>query len=684
METNVGMGKPRVLKSHLSALLLAGSLVASPAAAQVLQPDFMQLNMEELLDLEVTSVSRKPQKVSDAAAAVFVITQQEIRRSGATSVPDVLRMVPGLHVARLDVNKWVVTSRGFSSVYANKLLVLVDGRTIYNQLFSGVMWQSHDVPLEDIERIEVIRGPGASIWGVNAVNGVINIITKRAADTHGILITATGGVQVPNGGFVRYGDGTPDELAYRVYAKYVDQPGSTSRTGKPAADDWDLGSSGFRIDWNASSRNTLSLSGDLFRSHGGEITRLVTSVIPPSQREFESNSRTSGGSLLAQWTDRRSDDSETAVQFFFDEQNFRQAVTAEKRKTFDIDFKHMRRFSAHELIWGGNYRGSTGRTPESGYVVLFNPAVRQDHLFSTFVQDEVPVAGERLRLTVGSRLDYSNRDGVDFQPNARALWALSKNQAVWFGFSKAERTPSRLESDVQGIGSLVSPSSNPQRLPGVLTYSGGKDLPSESLKAHEVGYRRQIAKAVSLDLAGFYNVYSELLTYERQTPRVEVSNSLPYLNFPYTFASLGHGESYGVEASADARIRRIWRVSGYYSLLKLQLHLAPQSTDVVSEWAERQSPAHQFQVRSSVDLSRTVEADVAYRYTGALAALRVPGYTDVDARIAWKLSPNVEVALAGQNLFNRGHLEFAPNTLDGMTQASLVKRSGYSKISWRF
>lgn len=666
-------------------VLLTISLTIPPAHPQVLQPDFMQMNMEELLDLEVTSVSRKPQKVSDAAAAVYVITQQEIRRSGATSIPEVLRLAPGLHVARLDTNKWAISSRGFSNLYANKLLVLVDGRTIYNDVFGGVIWQARDFPLEDIERIEVIRGPGASVWGVNAVNGIINIITKTATDTPGALITGSGGVNAPNVGFMRQGGRVGDELAYRVYAKYLDEDGSVALRGQPARDERELGTSGFRIDWKTTSRQTLSISGDAYRAHGGEVLRTITSLTPPSERDFAAKSSGTGGSLLTQWTDHLSDDSEIALQFFYDQQSFVTGATSEHRHTLDFDFKHERRAGSHEFIWGGNYRSSLGESPSEGYPIRFDPARRHDHLFSGFGQDEIALAGDLLHLTLGSKLDYNNHHGADFQPNARVLWNVSKKQALWFAISKAARTPSRLESDVRGMGGLLPPEpAAGVPFPMVFSYFGSPDLPSETVRAHEVGYRQQIGRKLSFDFDGFYNVYSDLRSYELGASRVEATAGYPRIVIPVVIASLGRGESYGVEASGDARLRRAWRISGNYSFYRMQFHLAPGSTDVISEVGGTSSPTHQFQFRTSLDLSRSIEADLGCKYVSSLSALGVPAYTSVDARVGWKLSPNLELAVVGQNLLDPGHLEFAPNGQDGITQGAMVQRGGYAKFSWHF
>jgi iron complex outermembrane receptor protein len=670
--------KPRPL--HLLQLTLTVILLTGSAAAQDDLPDLTHLNMEDLLSLQVTSVGKKPQKVSDTAAAVFVITQQDIRRSGASSVPEVLRMVPGLHVAQLDASKWVVTSRGFSSRYANKLLILVDGRSIYNPMFSGVFWETRDVPLENVERIEVIRGPGASLWGANAVNGIINIVTKKAFETRGTLVTAAGGFNSPSTGMVRHGGETTAGLSYRGYVKYLDRGNSIDPQGQSAADRWNTTASGFRVDWNRSG-DALSISGDLQKIGSGEINKLAVSLNPPAESTFASRSRTTSANILTRWNHSFSDDSESTLQFYFDRQALQTALAGEKRDTVDFDFQQRNKFSRHELLWGVNYRTSEGTGTKKSFAASIDPLTRRDTLAGVFLQDEIALVPGRLSAALGGKLDHNSYTGLEFQPNVRLLWTLSKSRTAWLAASKAVRTPSRFESDLRVITEIMPPDSR-SPFPIVATFEGGTNLRSESLRAYEIGYREQFGGRLFIEADGFYNIYRHLRTFENGAPVVDFTAS-PHVRVPVNVANNLEGETYGVEITADAWISRVWHVTGNYSHLKMRLNLAPESTDTGSGKAGGQTPRHQFYVRSGVDLWRTLEADITYRFVGSLPTLQVGSYSAVDARLGWKLSSAIEFSLVGRNLLEP-HLEFVPDLSDGMVGESLVKREAYAKISWRF
>lgn len=668
------------MKPQWTQLTLAILLTAGSAAAQEDLPDLTHLNMEDLLSVQVTSAGKKPQKVSDTAAAVFVITQQDIRRSGASSVPEVLRMVPGLHVAQLDASKWVVTSRGFSSRYANKLLILVDGRSIYNPMFSGVFWETRDVPLENIERIEIIRGPGASLWGANAVNGIINIITKKAFETSGTLVTAAGGLNSPSTGMVRQGGELIAGLSYRGYVKYLDRGSSTNPQGQSAADRWNTTASGFRLDLDRSG-DALSISGDLQKIGSGEINKLAISLNPPTESTFTSRAHTTSGSIHTRWSHSFSDDSESTLQFYFDRQALRTALAGEKRDTVDFDFQQRNRFSRHELLWGANYRTSEGVGTQESFAASIAPGVRRDTLAGVFLQDEIVLFPGRMNLALGAKLDHNSYTGLEFQPNIRLLWTLSKSRTAWLSASKAVRTPSRFESDLHVITEIIPPS-DPLSLPVVAIFGGSANLRSESLRAYEIGYREQFGGRLFIEADGFYNVYRHLRTFENGTPFVDFTDS-PRMTVPVGVANNLEGETYGVEINADAWISRVWHVTGNYSLLKMLLNLTPGSTDTASAKAGGQTPNHQFYVRSGVDLWRTIEADITYRFVASLPALGVGSYSSVDARLGWKLSSTLEFSLVGRNLLEP-HLEFVPDLSDGMVGESLVKREGYAKLSWRF
>jgi iron complex outermembrane receptor protein len=509
--------------------------------------ELKQLSLEELMGVEVTSVSKKEEKLFDAAAAIYVITQEDIRRSGATSIPEALRNVPGLEVVRLNANTWQISARGFVTT-ANKILVLIDGRSVYTPLFAGVFWDVQDTLLEDLDRIEVIRGPGGTLWGANAVNGVINIITKSAKETHGWLLTGGGGTEERAFGGARYGGKLGENARYRFYAKYFNRDDMVFPDGRDAADQWQMGQGGFRVDWDASEKNLLTLQGDLYVGEvGGQV---VASPTPPFLSMTDAS--VGGGNLLGRWTHHVSDISNVQLQVYYDRTERRiPGFFSEDRDTFDVDVQH--RFPwgrRHDIIWGIGYRYTQDKV-DSSFSVSVDPAQRATDLLSLFMQDDITLLPNRLRLTLGSKFEHNDFSGFEIQPNVRLAWTPSARQTVWAAVSRAVRTPTRLELDIH-----LSAVQIPSMPPIVLRVFGNPDFVSEELLAYELGYRVQPYPRLSLDIAAFYNVYDNLLSLEGPGPP---QLSPPVVVIPFTQANKLQGETHGVEVLANYHLADWWR-----------------------------------------------------------------------------------------------------------------------------
>lgn len=646
------------------------SLYAAPSAE-----DLTTLSLEDLMALPITSVSKRPQKLSEAAAAVFVITQEDIRRSGATSIPELLRMVPGIEVARIDANKWAVTSRGFNGRFSNKLLVLFDGRTVYSPLFSGVFWESLTYILEDIERIEVIRGPGASLWGANAVNGVINIITKKTKDTQGGLESAAFGTHEAYSG-TRYGGKFGDKTFYRVYTKYhyySGFPGARSNR----SDRWNYSVSGFRFDHDLSSRDFITFQGDILNLNTDEMY-LIPSFQPPFTERRDTGTHSVGGDAILRWNRTLSPTSNFQLQAYYDRGDFTDDLLSENLDIFDLEIQHQFRLGESQtLIWGLGHRFEQDRTRDSPSVRM-SPS-NENNLFSAFFQDEIKIT-DKLNLTLGSRFEHNDHTGFEIQPNARLLWTPAKNQSMWTAVSRAVRTPSWAEERVSLDASIL-----PTRPPAMLRVYGTPDFESEELNAFELGYRIMPNERLSFDIAGFYNIYNNLRSLEMGEPFMEVSPSSPFPHVVVPFTGLNKlaGDTFGVELSADWQALKWWRIQAAYTFLKMDLRPEKESNDIISAGIISGSdPHHQFSLRSWMDLPHDTSFDLWLRFVDDLPALDVASYLTLDARLAWRPVKNLELSVIGQNLLNQKHVEATPDFLG--TIEARIERSVYGKLVWRF
>jgi iron complex outermembrane recepter protein len=476
-------------------ILLAGFLavcLTSPTPAQTSRsvPDVTAMSMEDLMNLQVTSVSKRTQKVADAAAAIFVITQDDIRRSGATSIPEALRLAPGLEVARIDQNKWAIGSRGFNGRFDNKLLVLIDGRSVYTPLFSGVYWNVQDVMLEDVDRIEVIRGPGATLWGANAVDGVINVITKKAKATQSAVVTAGAGTDERAAGGVRYGGKLGDNTYYRAYTKYFDWGPSAYPSGMTAHDGWDALRGGFRADWTPAGANSLTVQGDVYRSRFDE-TLTVASLSAPYSNTFPNDGKYSGGNILGRWN-HTSERSSMSLQMYYDNTTITDhSLFGDHQNILDLDFQHgFHVGDSQQIVWGLGYRSIRDKN-ESSFTVSLQPNQVTLNQFSTFLQDEISLVDNRLQITLGSKFERNEFTGFEIEPNARLLWNLTPNQSIWTAVSRAVRTPALTEEGLRLNSAVIPPGTpgNPSPLPAVIAVFGSKQCNSEDLLAYELGYR---------------------------------------------------------------------------------------------------------------------------------------------------------------------------------------------------
>ncbi len=634
--------------------------------------ELKQLSLDELLDIEVTSVSRTNETYRDAAAALTVLTDENIRRSAATTIPGLLRGVPGLHVAQRDSSAWAVSSRGFSSISSEKLLVLSDTRSIYTPLFSGVMWDVQDHLLADIERIEVIRGPGAALWGSNAVNGVINITTKHAADTHGTRIETVSGTTERAILSARYGAGTSGGLHFRVFGQYSQR--DESFHSSQSADDWEMGHLGFRADWAPQPDDEFTLQGDIYRGDIGKLAPSVSIIGRPGPTR-DLVARVAGGNILGRWRHFIDADSDIQLRAYYDRTHRDDPSFTDDLHTFDVDLQH--RFAVldrHEVIWGVNHRYTDNRNRGKG-IFGVSPQSSKDQLLSGFLQDKIAITDE-LHVTVGTKIEDNEFSGFEVQPSLRAAWNLAPRHTVWAAASRAARIPTRLERDI--FIDVVDPASNP-----IVRLLGNRDFGAEELRAFELGYRWRATDALHFDFAAFENRYDDLASLELGEPFVDPVDGRTVV--PIVNQNLTDGRSQGVESFVTFSPSTWWRLSASYSYLSIDLD--PSGADINrGEFYENASPRHQFALTSYIDLPGGFELDAQFRQVGALRRLPtiatgegIPGYEELDLRLSWRASERMELSVIGQNLLHHRHVEFGSPDARGA-----IRRAVYAKAVLNF
>jgi iron complex outermembrane receptor protein len=656
-----------------SAALLAAALMAAAARAdgQTTTEELKRMTLEELMSVEVTTVSRSAEAAMDVPAAVFVITREDIRRSGATTLPEVLRLAPGIQVARIDGARYAVGIRGFADRLARSMLVLIDGRAVYSPLFAGTYWEVQDTLLEDVDRIEVIRGPGGTLWGANAVNGIINIVTRPAAETQGGYVIAGGGSDPTASASARYGGRAGENGFYRAYVKAFTRGDQYRAAGTPSLD-WQKGQAGGRADWALAGSRTFTVQGDLY---AGSLGQQVTTALyaPPFRRTETRDAPLAGGNVLARWSGPAGGGA-FQLQTYYDRTSRDERPVAESRDTFDVDFQHRRRFGTRQrVIWGTGYRVSADRI-ETVEPTRFDPDGRTDQLVSAFGQYELALDGEKVRIAAGSKIEHNDYSGFEAQPSARISWNLAARQTVVASITRAVRTPSQVETDYTTT-SLVNPEG-----PSYVRLLPNPGFRPERLIAYEIGYRIRAGSSAYFTVSGFYNTHRDVVSTELQTPFVETSPGVPRLILPIRFGNGLRGTSGGVEVTGDVRPATWWHSTGNYSFLTIDMARAPGSRDV-SQVARNEglSPRHRVQLLTSLDLPRRVSFDWGFRYVSELKAGPVPAYATSNVRLAWAPRRDLEIALNGRDLHEPRHLEW-PGGADGNV---LVERSWFVNVTWR-
>lgn len=624
---------------------------------------------------EVTTVSRQKSTIGKSPAAVFVITNEMIRRSGARSIPDALRMAPGVQVARIDSNKWAVTIRGFNGRFSNKLLVQIDGRTVYTPLFGGVFWDVQDVLLEDIERIEVIRGPGATIWGANAVNGIINIITKSSSDTQGTYAEVGGGTHEKAFVGGRYGGQLGEHAHYRLYGKWFERarganlPNPFSPVGNNQ-DDWRIGRGGGRIDWTPTPIDTVTVQSDFYQGFTGRRNYAPhpSPALPsPFFTPRDDDAKVAGGNILTRWTRRLSADSDWSFQAYYDrtQREFLATGFREGRDTVDVDFQYRWLWGDnHRMICGAGYRNTRDKLRSLPFAVSWQHPRRSDDLFSYFIQDEINLYQERWFLTAGSKFQHNDYTGFEVQPTARLLWLPDDRRSCWAAVSRAVRTPTRSDDDIRAT--LHQQSGVFPRLFGSRTFA------SEEVVAYELGFRAQPTDRFSWDLALFYNQYDNLTALPRGTPFVDTSSVPPVTVLPIFLTNGQSGQTSGFELFGSYECSRNWRMFCSYSYIDFD----------VNEGLTYDSTRNQLYLQSSWDAGQHWHWDFVWRYVDALLFQDVPAYNTADVRLAWTRG-NVEFVLAGRNLLEPVHQEFGFDVITG-NSATGVRREFYGMLSLRY
>jgi iron complex outermembrane receptor protein len=539
--------------------------------------DLTAMNIEDLMNVKVTSVSKKEQKLSRTAAAIFVITPEDIRRSGATSIPDVLRMVPGMDVAQINGSTWAISARGFNQQFSNKLLVMIDGRVVYTSLFAGVFWDNIlDFPLEDIARIEVIRGPGGTIWGANAVDGVINIFTKNTSETRGGLVVAEGGNIDQESGMVQYGGELKAGTDYRLYTKYFNRTNLLDLNGQIGQDGWHQLRGGFRMDSTLSPKDSLMVEGDITTGREGELGFVLPSITSPGYLAESEQINISNGSLESVWNHVYSPRSDTSLQVSFDRDKRRDPQNPETRDTLDFDFQHHIALGGRQdVVWGLGYRYTTDLILGS-LTVFENPASSTHQIFDGFFQDEIALVPNRLYLTGGMKLEHNDYTGFEVMPSVRLAWAPSAHHTLWLAISRALRAPSRYDTNlVLNIGNVGTSDSV-----DLLRLYGNSQFQDERLLAYEMGYRTALGNHVSIDLAAYFDDYDNLQTTEPAASFSEPTPLPAHVVSPLIYENLMNGEVHGLEVAANVKVTDRWTFSPGYAFERIHMHTDPTSEDI--------------------------------------------------------------------------------------------------------
>ena len=662
------------------AWLMALASLAGPAWPQQVPPqDLTKMSLEDLMNIEITSVSKRAESLSRTAAAASVITQRDIQQSGAMNLPDVLRMAPGVNVAQISANKWAISIRGMNGLYSHVLLVLLDGRIVYSTASGGVYWDVLDFPLEDIERIEVVRGPGGAMWGSNAVNGVVSIITKKASATRGTLAVTGGGTLTPEFGTLQYGAGAGKSTDYRVFAKYFNQEQSPGLTRAAGADGWHVLRGGFRIDSVASARDRLTIEGDLYDGREGITGSVLPSITAPALQQTDLKVNVSGGFLQGVWDHTYSRRSDTSVQLSYD-RSARHNVLNEKRGTFDLTFQHHIAVRArHDIVWGFEARISRSTSQGSLFASLQPPDNRAD-LFGAFLQDEIALSANRLYLTLGAKVEHSNYSRFNAMPTARLAWTPTNHQTLWTAISRAVRTPSVADASIRLNFKGVP---GPGGVPALVSLIGNPNTKDENLFAVEAGYRATLSGRLSIDVTAYYNHYTKQRAQQPAATFFESTPAPPHFVFPTRFQNIMHGEAHGWESVVQWRVSDRWTLRPGYAFEQVHMHLQPGSASSSSvSVTEGSAPVNSAQLRSNLALPHGLSWDASAYFVGRIANPVVPSYTRLDTSLSWQAQERLSLSLVGQNLIKDRHIEYFD--IQRSVATTFVKRSAYAKATLTF
>lgn len=617
-------------------------------ASVLVAADLRELSLEDLLDLEVYSAGKKEEQLFTVPTAIDVLTGEEVSRSGATSIGEALRLAAGLHVARDEVGSWAISARGFSSEQGNKMQVVIDGRNVYTLLYGGVFWDAQDILMEDLDRIEVVRGPGATLWGANAVNGVINILTKDARETQGGLLSVGGGVGEKAFAAARYGGTISADTHYRVYLKSFSRNGMTDLQGDEIDGDYNLVQSGFRLDSEALERAHVTIQGDLY---SGEAI------------VYESDNDIRGGNLLARYEREFGDDSTWSVQGYYDRvERELGGEFGEIRDTFDLELEFKTRLGRrHEVVSGFDLRSSSDDTIQ-GSVVDFMPPSKTINLLSAYVQDEISLIEDRLSVTLGVKAEKNSYSDWELQPNLRLGWRIAPGHFLWAAVSRAVRTPARLDHDVSATFGEPIP-----------LIVGNPDFVPEELVATELGYRLASGDDFTIDLSLFRNIYDDLRLGEP-------SLLSPTAPLPLVYRNSMNAEATGAELIARVNLGERWRIHAKYSYLDLDLDFDPGSLGGDSAYLESNSPQHVFVLQNLWQVTPKWQIDATLRHVAALPYGAIDAYTELDLRVGWQVTDGLLVEVVGRNLLDDQHPEFLPS----IGSVSQVARGGYARLTYRF
>jgi iron complex outermembrane recepter protein len=635
-----------IAKATGKLILLSTCLLSTFAYSQDFElADLKSLSIDELMDVEVTSVSKRKERISQAASAIQVITNEDIINSGATNLPEALKLASNLQVAQVNACQWAISARGFNNVLANKLLILIDGRVVYTPMYGGVFWDVQNLVLEDIDRIEVISGPGGTLWGANAMNGVINIITKHARNTQGLYVEAAGGTELRALGSLRYGGEISEKLSYRVYGTAFRRGNTIFRDSVDAGDDWQMTQGGLRVDWAPDEKNKVSLISNLYDGR------------PDPDGDHPVVAR--GSNVVTRWNHTITDHSDYQVQAFYDKtwRNFRNGF-AEKLNTYDIEGQHRFQLAKnHEVIYGVGFR-VMDHDVTNIELLAFKPGSKTMYLSNAFVQDEISVIEDKLRVTLGLKVEHNTYTEFQYQPNARLSWHITPSQTLWSAVSYAVRNPSRIDRDFY---LYVAP-----EVPLIV----GGNFKSETLVAYELGWRMQTKNNLLVTLSTFYNNYDNIRSVE---PGPEP------LFIPFTLGNGVRGDTYGVELSATHQVTEHWRLRGGYTFMKKDLWVKPGSADRNNASAESNDPDHQAVVQSTLQLFKPLTLGSVIRYVGELPDPPIDDYVTLDLQLTWKIAKSIQLNITGQNLLQDHHTEFIPSS----PAPKDIERSIYGKVIWR-